>query len=187
MPGRLKGQFFMAGALMLCVLFFLGMPMAMVSSTSNTMDMTRLSENMEGELSRAVNLAMLEDGNPARMGEFIEFVRNRTTERYLDMEILAVAAVPDPGSPGDVDVHAGNWLGRPVTISVEVDGNSLDIDLDDEEIAVRSFSGVPGEFVLEVSFEGRTWSGTLPRDKTNLYSYLRLSRGGNLIVKEMAS
>jgi hypothetical protein len=185
MSGRLKGQFFMLGAILLCGLFFVALPAGTTLTGSHTLDMTRLADNLEGEIPHALNLAMLEDGNPSKLGDFMGFSRDKTGERYISLEGLWVVAVPDGASPGDIDVHAGNWLGRPVTVSITAGGPGQEIALDDGESDSRSFSGVGDDFTLEVSFEGRAWSGQVARDKTNLYSYIRLSRGENSIVKEI--
>ena len=185
MPGKRKGQFFVAGSLLLCVLFFAGLPAQIMVGSSYTGDLSRLSENLEREIPNALNLAMLGDGNPAKLGDFAGFVRERTADRYVDVETLWVVAVPDQDSPGEVKVYAGNWLGRPCQVSITLDSDNRMLSLNDEGTDSETFSGVPGEFDIRVSFEGRAWSSILARDKTSLYSYLRFSRGENSVAREI--
>jgi hypothetical protein len=185
MSGRLKGQFFMLGALLLCAVFFAALPAGTTLTGGYTEDISRLARNLEGEIPHVLNLAMLEDGSPEGLGDFTGFVRNRTGERYLDLESLWAVSVPDQENPGDIEVYAGNWLGRAVTVNIIADGVTESLALDDGEADSETFPGIGSDFTLEVSFEGKYWSGQVARDKVNLYSYLRLSRGENSIVKEI--
>jgi len=185
LKGRRKGQFFMLGALLLCALFFAALPGQVILTGGHTMDISRLAGNLEREIPHALNLAMLEDGNPSKLGEFTGFVRDSVGERYLDMESLWVVAVPDEENPGGVELYAGNWLGRPVTLYALVDSAGGTLALDDGGTDSRTLYGVGSDFTLDISFEGRYWSGQVARDKTSLYSYLSLSRGGDSIVKEI--
>jgi hypothetical protein len=184
MHGRRKGQFFLAGALMLCVMFFLGLPMSNVSSTDYTSDLSYLAENLESEIPRSLNLVLLGGDDPERLGEFSDFIRSRTGDRYMEMDLLWVVLVPDTEDP-DVEVYAGNWLGRPEPVTVTLDGAEEVLDTNDREISSVEFYGLGSEYVLEVSFDGRAWSDTFTRDKTSLYAYIMLSRGENSIVRDI--
>ena len=186
LKGRRKGQFFMLGALLLCAVFFAALPSQVTLTGGYTEDISRLAGNLEGEIPHALNLAMLEDGSPDKLGEFTEFVRDRAGERYLEVESLWVVTVPDEENPGEVEVYAGNWLGRPVSVYVTIEGEEERIMVNGGEIERENFHGVGSDFTLDISFEGISWSGQVARDKTNLYSYLRLSRDENSIVKEIA-
>ena len=147
--------------------------------------MTILAENMGTEFPVAVNLIILGGDDPARMGEFMGFVRGTAESRYMDMEMLGLVAVPDSSNPGDVTVYVANWMGTPLDVNVDIGGNLQAISLDDEDTGSLDYSGVPQNYDMTVSWAGRTWSATVPRDKTNLYGFLALSRGGNSIVKEI--
>ena len=186
MSGRRKGQFFILGALLLCTAFFLALPAQVTLTGTPTSDMERLASNIGSEIPRALNLAILEDGTPDRLGDFSSFLRQSTRDRYLTLESLWVATVPDPDT-GDLEVYAGNWLGGPVTASVTIDGDEETFALSDEEIESEVFSDPGSEFTLQVSFGGRTWSAGVARDKVNLYSYLSLSRGENTIVRDISA
>jgi hypothetical protein len=186
MPGKSrKGQFFIMGALLLCVLFFAGLPSQTQFSRSDTMDITTLLDNLESEITVALNLAMLEDGNPSKLGDFSDFLRDKTQERYMDMETLWVVTSPDPNSPGDIDIYAGNWLGESATLYLTIGTNNLNMNLNDQETNYASLSGISDQFDIQISFGERAWSSTLPRDKTNLYSFMSLSRGEDSVIKEI--
>jgi hypothetical protein len=66
MHGKLKGQFFILGSLLLCVILFAGLPAMVSPGASETGDLSVLSGNLETEVPMAVNLAMIEDGNPGK-------------------------------------------------------------------------------------------------------------------------
>jgi len=181
----MKGQFFLLGAIVLCVMFFLALPSVSTMNTSDMSDLSALSENLEKELPMALNLAMEEDNSPAKLNNFIDFLKTRTSERYLSLEILDVVAVPDPDNPGDIDVYAGNWLGRAVTLKITVESTEITLNLNDGETDSRSFSGLGSDIDVKIRFEDRIISAQSSRDKTNLYAYMKLSRGENSIVKEI--
>ena len=124
MSGRLKGQFFIAGALILCAAFFMFLPQQGLFSSSPDTDLTRLSEYLESEITIAFNIAILEDGNPSKLGDFTSFLKDRLGDRFLEYNGFIVATIPDPANPGDMDVQAGNWLGKSITASVTRDINS---------------------------------------------------------------
>ena len=186
MPGKLKGQFFIAGALSLCVIFFLGLPALVIVSSTDTSDLVTLSDNLEKELPHSMNIAVRDSGNPADIGAFLDFIRTGTDDRLLDMEILWVVVVPDESNPGDIDVHAGNWLGRQESVTTSIDSQDASLELDDREIDSASLSGVSQEYDMAISFGGRSWTGTFPRDKTSMYVYLSLERGTERIVKDIS-
>jgi hypothetical protein len=185
MHGRLKGQFFIMGALVICVIFFAALPPAIISGTGNTRDMSLMAENLEREIPRAANLALLDDGSPESLGEFMDFIRESTREKYLGMESLWVVGVPDPDNPGDMAFYSGNWLGRAATVYITADSLGISHVLDDQETGSSTLSGLASSFTLEVSFDGRTWSNTVSRDKATLYCYLSLARGENSVVKDI--
>lgn len=184
---RLKGQFFMIGAISLAVLFFLGLPTAMLSGTGGTEDMTVLAENLERELPMAINTILLEGESPSRLGEFLGFVRDNAGSRYMDLGVLCVAAIPDSGNPGDVTIHGFNWLGESTLLGVDIDGDSQQMALDDAGSGSLGYSGVSQGYDIQASWRGGSWSADLPRDKTSICCFLSLSREGNRIMKEIAS
>lgn len=186
LKGMRKGQFFLLGALLMCALFSAALPAGTTLTGGHTLDMARLADNLEGEVPRALNLAMLEDGEPSKLGDFMGFAGDMAGERYISLEGLWVVTVPDENDPGDVDVYAGNWLGRPVTVYVTIGGEEEGLVLDEEETGREAFSGVGSDFLMEIGFGDRSWSGRLARDKTNLYGYVMLSRGEDSIVKEIS-
>jgi hypothetical protein len=185
MSGRLKGQFFILGALLLSTLFFLFLPSQVAITGGQTRDIDRIADNLESEIPTALNLAMLEDGSPQKLGQFTEFLRDEMSERFIDMESLWVVTIPDQSTPGHVEAYAGNWLGESTTVSVTIEANEETLNLDDGEIDSVEYFNVDDEFDIVVSFDGRSWSGHLARDKVNLYCLFSLSREENIVVKEI--
>lgn len=179
-----KGQFFLLGAILICTLFFAMLPAHNIVGTGKTLDMSILSENLKSEIPQALNLILLDGGNPAELGDFMDFVRDSSAERYISFQGLWVVFEPDPSSPGDVDIHAGNWMRTPVSLYVVVDSIGVNMNLDYQETATRSLSGVSPSPDMQVSFQDRSWSVTLSRDKTSLYSFTSLTRGNDVVVSE---
>lgn len=185
MSGRLKGQFFLLGALLLSTLFFLFLPSQVALTGGQVDDMTRIADNLESEIPHSLNVAMLEDGLPQKLGQFTGFLRDEMSERFIDMESLWVVTIPDQSTPGHVEVYSGNWLGESTTVSVTIDTEERTLNLDDGEIDSVDYFNVGDEFDITVKFDERSWSGHLARDKVSLYNLFKVSRGDNLIVKEI--
>ena len=181
-----KGQFFLLGAIFICTLFFAMLPAHNIAGTGKASDMSELSDNLESEIPRALNLILLDGGEPTELGDFMDFVRDRSAERYISFQGLWVVFEPDPSSPGDWDIHAGNWLRSPVSLFVVVDSSDINMDLDYQETGTRSLAGVSSSPDVQVSFKDRSCSGTLSRDKTSLYSFTSLTRGEDVVVSEKA-
>jgi hypothetical protein len=185
MSGRRKGQFFIAGALVLCAAFFMFLPQENIFSSKPDADLSRLAENLGSELPVAFNTAILEDGDPTKLGEFTSFLKGRLGDRFLDFNGFFVATIPDETNPGDMQVYAGNWLGKSATATVSVDGDLRTIPLDSQEMKSESFSGIGTDLSLDIGFEGRSWSGRIARDKHSLYYYINISRGESVLIREI--
>jgi hypothetical protein len=187
LSGKLKGQFFIAGALGLCVMFYAGFSMIPALTSGDTRNLEALSDNLEAEIPRALNLIILDSGNPSELGDFMDFLQTSTSDRYLTMDSVWIVTSPNPGNPGDVDVTVGNHFGTTQEIQAEVDGNLRALNLNLGTSTTYSLSGVSQDMNVSVVFSGRSWSGTLSRDKTNLYCYLGLSRNQDFVVKEIVA
>ena len=187
MSGKLKGQFFIAGALGLCVMFYAGFSMIPVLTSSETRNLEGLSDNLETEIPKALNLILLDSGSPSELGVFMDFLQSRTADRYLTMDSVWIVTSPDPGNPGDVDVSVGNHFGTTQQVRVEVDGDVRTLNLNSGSSTTYSLSGISQDMDVSASFSGRSWSGTIPRDKTNMYCYLGLSRNQDFIAKEIVA
>jgi hypothetical protein len=186
MSGRnRKGQFFISGAIALAILLYMGMPAMMSPGAGYTSDLEQMSDNLAREIPEATNLILLDGDSPFRMGEFSEFVRQRTSDRYMDFAMIWVITVPDESDPGTITAYVGNWMGFSVDLDIAVNGDSKTMNIGDQETRSVSFSGVPGEFVFDVSFPGRSWSGSMARDKSSIYAHLEMSRGEDSVVRDI--
>jgi hypothetical protein len=186
MSGKCKGQYFMLGAIIISLMLYLGLS-PMVYSPPSEDYLHGISENIEEEVPHALNLALAEDSSPAKLGQFSGFLGDKLKGRGIGFEALWVASIPDPGNPSQVDVYIGNWIGRPVSVDVSIDGDLVSKNLDHEEMSFDPVSGVSREFDMTVMFEGRSWTGSFVRDKSNLYYYSSISKNSDITIKDIAA
>jgi hypothetical protein len=183
MHGRLKGQFFLLGSLLLCGLFFAALPPGPYHSSPGP-GLDRDYGNLEIELPRAFNLDVADGGFPSGLAGFLDFAQDSMAARGIAMDALWVAAIPDLDDPGTVQLYAGNWLGHPADVTFTLDGEELSLSTADGEMASGSLSGISAYPELSVSFEGRLWQGGIARDKANLYAWTSLESGEDAAVNE---
>ena len=81
----MKGQFFIAAAVMICMLFFLGMPLAGTDiRASAEKDMRYLAENLKTELPHALNLGLKENLSTACLVSFTRFADSVLSGKRVD-------------------------------------------------------------------------------------------------------
>lgn len=178
--GKRKGQFFILGAVLICVLFFVGLPLYGPQIQSYREDLSLVSNNMESEFPRALNLA-LRSGSVQGLADFSRFSKNTLAGQNIMFRDLWVTAEPQ-GS--DVRITVGNFMGESQAVNVAIQGSGQDFDVPDNSTLARVFSA-PDSFQITVQFPGHRWSGTWIRDKVSLYAFLENSRGSDVIAEEV--
>lgn len=183
---RMKAQFFILGAILLCSLFFIGLPSRQAFTSAPSDDMEYVMQNLEDEFPAALNLGM-ESGNPgAVMEDFSSWSRDVARGLLMDMAAFWLFAEVDPSS-GNVTVSAGNYMGTALNLAVELDGDERNLYLQDGESSSTTFSMVSPEYSLDIRFGNVSRTLTWNRDRVNLFTLIELERGGNLARSEIVA
>ncbi len=178
----MKGQFFMLGAILLASMFFIALPMTGYVIKTVSEDLDYISDNIENEFPRALNL--IADSDIERLKDFSVFVDNQITQRSADFKNLWVVTKPEGG---DVNITVGNFLDEDINIALNVSNTIEIMFMPSGTTNSVMFYNVPSQFVLRVTFPGIDKELKFQRDKINLYSFFSISRGENIVKKEMVA
>jgi hypothetical protein len=176
----MKGQFFILGAILLSVMFFIGLPSAVNLVTPDVSDMEYLSENIEREIPVAINLEP--SAGTSHLEDFSSFLRSKMAERNIHLSLFWVYSEP---SGTDMILTAGNYMGAEESITLTVNSDERVFSVPDSSTNQETFGGIGTSPTLEVGFSATQKTLNIKRDKYNLYCYLSLSRGNELITREI--
>ncbi len=180
--GARKGQFFMIGAVFICVLMFFGISPAIQLTDVPSEDMGFLAENLQEELPRALNIGINSSDSLGTLYNFTGFSGDILSGRGIDLYVLWVVFEP---CDGEVNVSAGNFMGEQKTVGINVSGtySGLSVDSDAVDSDVFAISGYT--FDAEVTMDGETMQAELLSNKTSIYSFISLERGEHVVRKEL--
>jgi hypothetical protein len=179
----MKGQFFILGAILICSLFFMGLPRFAPIIKQPSGDIAYLSSNLQSELPHALNLGLNESDPIDRLTNFTHFLETKLQERNINYTSMWL--IIQNQSSTDLNVTGGNFLGEDVSISINVtDGSGSTVNgliLLNGSTNSTTFSSVDPEFNITITFADQEESAEMPRDKTGLYAYYRLTRDDDVI------
>ncbi|UCD07907.1 MAG: hypothetical protein JSW41_03000 [Candidatus Aenigmatarchaeota archaeon] len=182
----MKAQFFILGAILLCSLFFIGLPPGQPLVQSPLQDMDYILQNLEREFPHALNLG-LEDENPRQtMEDFTSWVRGLTQNFLLNFSSFWVFAEGDPLT-GNVVVSLGNYMGSDMNVNLDLDGDQRNVFVQDGDSQSTTFSSVGSSYDLSVQFGNEARSFTWQRDKVNLFALIELVRGENIARSDVVA
>jgi len=178
----MKGQFFVIGALFICILLFFGMPINVSITKAETDDMSRISDNLAAELPHALNLGINGSGPVETLMNFTEFSIDAAGSHGINMTCFWLVFT-DNGTT--INVSGGNFMGSPKTFSINISGATKDLYVGGGSTNWTTFSPSGYAFNVSVTVDGDVSGGTMLRNKTSIYSRLSLERGRNLVRKEI--
>jgi len=178
----MSGQFFIVGAILLSIAFYMGLSAAKPLTTAPTTDMVYLSANIHRELPRALNFGLL-DGTPEdTLMDFTRYIYRLMRERYINFTILWV--VMRGNGTDAVEVIVGNLMGREVMVNLSMPGISRSITVPNNSTSTTILSAVPEQFNLTIQQPVKSKTVEWRRDKVNLYAFVKLLRGKDFIQDE---
>lgn len=178
----MKGQFFIIGALFVCVLLYFGIGPTMDVSGTGSDDMNRLARNLQKEFPHALNIGINGSAPIQTLRNFTLFSISSLEEGRIDLTChwLVFRYAGD-----QVNVSVGNFLGSPEVFYVNVSGTAKGIYAGDGMVNSSLFPVAGYTFDASVTVDGETDRFTMLTNKTSIFSELTLSRSGNVIRKEI--
>jgi hypothetical protein len=182
-----KGQFFILGAVLLVIVFSLGLPFIRPAITSPSGDLPYISRNLQREFPAAFNLGLNETSELSVMSNFSLFL-NKTL--YDKLVAFSAFWVYSRNSSSSVNITAGNFLGKNTTATLTLNtGKSTSRSMFVRHGGSNStlFTGPGTIFNLTIEFESRSRTVEWLRDKANLYVFFELRRGQDLVKEEVVA
>jgi hypothetical protein len=177
---KAKGQFFILGAVLICMLFFVGLPLYGPQLQAYRKDLSFVSGNLESEFPRALNLG-IKAGSLQDFADFSRFTGSTLSGQNVKFQSLWVVTEPQPIG---VQVTAGNFMGQDQALSITVDGNSQNLDVPDNSTESRFFSSSE-RFEISINFPGHSKTAIWVRNKVNLYAFTETARGTDVVAEEI--
>lgn len=184
----------MVGAILLCALFYIGMPPPESVTMAFTGDLPYLHENIREEFPRAFNLGLNQSRSFAFLLNFTRFMYEKMDERNINFTCMWLAAEhEDPDRPltSDLNVSIGNFLGLETSFSVNITvGGSETVQsvvIADNSTGSLTFQwdDISHIYNLTVGFNNYEKKITLPRGRAGLYARLELNRAGETIINDI--
>jgi len=178
----MKGQFFIIGALIICVLIFFGLPLGIDLVTTGSDDLSGIAGNLETEFPHALNTGINRTAPVATLHNFSLASKDYCLARMADFRTLWVVFEYDNG---DFNVTAGNFFGESKTVTVNISGDVRDITVPQGSENSTLFSTAGSRFSTGVSLDGDTTEFVLVANKTSFFCTLSLGRGGDIVKKQI--
>jgi hypothetical protein len=178
----MKGQFFIVGAILVCSLFFAGLPKFAPIISQPSGDLTYISSNLNGELPHALNIGLNDSDPIGRMENFTHFLERSLLDRNINFTSLWLVV---ENQSSNLNVTGGNFLGEDVAVTINVTDSSgstvQPLVLLNGTVNSTTVSSVDQAYNITVTFFDQEESAEYPRDKVSLYAFYRLTRGDDLI------
>jgi hypothetical protein len=178
----MKGQFFLIGAVLICMLLYAASVPLITVQGRPPEDMGALSDNMEAEMPHALNIGINSSSPAGTLISFCNFSRSAASSRGIDLS--AVFVVFESTGSGTV-ATAGNAAADDATVGLDVDGTHVELTVPAGSVSSAQFPAAGEHFDVTVETDAGTYGATLPANKTSMYCALSLSRGGTVIGKEI--
>lgn len=118
-----KGQFFIVGALLICSVMFISLPLSAPLIAQPSSDLGYISENLRAELPRALDMGLNESAPLARLANFTRFVERALAERRINYTSLLLVMKNDTGTY--LNVTGLNSMGEAVDVFFNVSGEDI--------------------------------------------------------------
>jgi len=177
-----KGQFFLIGAVAICLLLFFGLSPVVRLTETTSGSIEKVAENIEYELPHVLGLGLNSSDSAGTMINFTNYAISVAEGRGADTELLWVLFEP---SISDVNVTAGNFMDSSKALGINVSGTYDTLYVDIQTQNSTNFTVAGYTFDLEIHIDGDLFAAEVLTNKTSLYSLISVSDGDNSVRKEI--
>lgn len=178
----MHGQFFILGAILLAVMFFIGLPLIKPLLSSPSSDLSYLSSNIYSEFPVALNLGLNQSDELRVLKNFTSFVNETLYDHFVRFSSLWIYA---KNSSTNVNFTVGNYLNMNTTINLTISSTETQFFVENNKTNSTLFTSPGTIFNLTIEFQSQTTTVEFLRDKVNLYVFYELKRGNDLIRKDI--
>jgi len=188
LKGRgMKGQFFLIAGLLMCVMFFMGLPKPDPLQGPVVEDLKYIYENIETEFSYALTLGLNQSTTIDTMKNFTNFTYTSLSARLVGFDSLWV--VSEGNTSTIINVSVGNFLNEEVNVTLTLTRASGTTAIEYINVTKNStnsteFHAVTSDFNLTIAFKAESKTVEWERDKVNIYALINLTRGESIKKEE---
>lgn len=179
----MKGQFFLLGAILLAILFFIGMPLFTPLITNPSEDLPFLSNNLKNEFPVAFNLGLNQSNEEAILTNFTHFVNATLYDKLVNFTGLWVLA---RNTSASVNLTVGNFMGN-TTINFSTGSTTIHLYVQANHSNSTTLPSPGSIYNLSIVFQEKNFTTEWLRDKANLYLFYHLTRGEDEIQEEFTA
>ncbi|MBI4020834.1 MAG: hypothetical protein HY369_01185 [Candidatus Aenigmarchaeota archaeon] len=172
----------MLGAVLLAIVFFIGIPFAQVAFTAPTKDLPFLANNLRLEYPAAYNLGLNKSQSVAVLSNFTRFVNATLADKLVNFTAFWLVSV---NASTNLNITAGNFLGGNATILLTIGSASTNLSVQTNSTNTTLFTAPGATFNLTIQAGGFTETVQWLRDKANLYVFFELRRNADTVREEI--
>jgi len=178
----MKGQYFIIGSLLICILLFFGFPPEVAVRSGSSGDLDFLASNLASEFPRALNAGINASSPAAVLGNFTVFSRQAALARGINLTCLWLVFERHGAS---MNVSAGNYMGHPVTVGINLSGAYAAVYAGADAVNSTAI-GISGYWSnLTVAVGQVSARGALLHNKTSVYASFYVTRGDDTVRIEI--
>ncbi len=193
MKKKLKGQFFVLGAILIVTLFFVGLPKPYPLTQTRSSDMVYIFKNLEREYPIALNLGLNESDPVNTLMNFTWFADRVMDEHMINFTVLWIITETTNETSEDLNITIGNFLGHDTIIKVVIvtpgEPSSWTNVTINNNSTNSTYRGPPSPAVAQtfnltitIFSESETKAFTYQqREKVNFYALISIERDENVI------
>lgn len=175
-----KGQFFILGAILLVIMFSVGIPLIKPILTIPSEDLTFFSENIKNEYPAAFNIGLNHSNERSVMSNFTNFINKTLYDHNIGFNTLWVYTT---NQSSDLSVIVGNYMGSYTQVNLSFP-TQYSVNVSNGVTDNVTVSGPGSTFNLTITHGTKTKTVEWARDKANLYVYYEMSRLDNIVKEE---
>jgi len=179
-----KGQFFILGAVLMIIMFSIGIPFIKPSLSMPAEDLPYLSDNVRLEFPAAFNLGLNESNELSAMSGFSNFLNETLHDRFVEFSALWLYT---KNQTRDVNMTIGNYLNQNTTVTLTISSTEKEVFVQNRGSNTTLFTNPGSIFNLTIEFNSRSKTAELLRDKNNLYVFYELKREKDKINEEIVA
>ncbi len=181
----LKGQAFLIGAILVCVMFFLGLPKSMPIMESSSNDLHYFSLGIRRELPMALNFGLNESAPIPYLKNFTLYSENTINGYYANFSSIWVVSRNLTGT--GINITVGNFLGSDTSVNLTISGTEKQLSVKNNATNSTTFSSISQEFNLTIEYGSESKTLTWQRNKVNLYASFGITRENNKVSEEIVA
>ena len=178
--GRKKGQFFLLGAFLIAVLFFVALPRPASISFEGTDDMRHFALNLQKEMPNAFNLGIRQGDYLSVMNNFTWFAARVLNDR--DISFTTMMGFGNNISTTDFNVKVWKYYGSNLTVNITIGSSLFQLFVAYNQSNSTTFTSVGDTFNISFKYAREERNMTWARDKYSVYGLLKFVRTNNTVI-----